>query len=99
MSTDKPNYRLIRPYAGITVKHITGRTKNHYVLTDEVGDTIVRVKKDTLLCELPRDTVLDDKKQPIPPSGRYFITSETSDPYHIVLDILDNTAIAYVGLL
>ena len=91
--------RLVRPYAGVTVKHITSRAKNRYIITDEAGDTLVRIKSDTLIRELPRDAIIDDNKQPIPPSGRYFITAETHDPYHIVIDLLDNTAITYVGLL
>ena len=94
MANQKPTYALKQPYAGVCVKHV----KNKFVITDENDEPLTRVKPGTLLVEADIDiNVCTDTDEQIPASGRYFITANTIDPYHIILDILDNTVIKCVG--
>ena len=86
-------YRLRRNYAGVIVK----KGKRDYSLTDEVGEPLTPVKAGTLLVELEEENVCSPDKQAIRPTGRFYRTAEAMDPYHVILDIWDFSAVEYVG--
>lgn len=86
-------YRLRLNYAGVIVK----KGKRAYFLTDEVGEPLTSVKAGTLLVELEEENVCNPDKQAIQPTGRFYRTAETIDPYHVILDIWDFSAVEYVG--
>lgn len=92
---NKPLYRLTRAYAGVRVKR--GNSKKVYVLDNEAEEPIVLVKADTLLVKLDEEKVLTPDKEVVKPTGRFYATAETIDPYHLVLDVLDFDAVSYVG--
>lgn len=71
--------------------------KRAYFLTDEVGEPLTSVKAGTLLVELEEENVCNPDKQAIQPTGRFYRTAETIDPYHVILDIWDFSAVEYVG--
>lgn len=92
---NKPLYRLTRDYAGVQVKR--GNSKKVYVLDGEAEEPLVLVKANTLLVELDEEKVLTPGKETVKPTGRFYATAETIDPYHLVLDVLDFDAVSYVG--
>lgn len=85
-------YRLNRSYMGVCVK----RQGRKYVITDETGYPITGVKPDTLLIEISPDQIASQDGQPIAPSGIFYLTAETIDPYHIVLDITGNSILDFI---
>lgn len=68
------------------------------MLDDEAEKPLVLVKPGTLLVELD-----DEQRVTLPdgevlnPTGKYFVTAETINPYHLILDVMDRNAISYVG--
>ena len=57
------------------------------------------MRPDTLLVKLDKEQVLSPDGESILPTGRFFATAETINPYHLVLDIMDMNAVSYVGFL
>lgn len=94
---NKPLYRLARAYAGVQVRR--GKNRRDYTLDDEAEEPLILVKPDTLLVQLDEEQVLSPNGESILPTGRFFATAETINPYHLVLDILDMNAVSYVGFL
>lgn len=60
------------------------------------GKTLLRdgtftfAKPDTLWAELPKNFKVMDKGIEIPASGKFLITVNTIDPYHLITDYADN---------
>jgi len=70
-----------RPYACVTVE-VLGKKK-----LKAVPGSIAFLKSDARLVALPEDViVVDDKGNVIEPSRGFFITTETFDPYHAIID-------------
>ena len=92
-----PLYRLTRACAGVQVRRENNR--KDYVLDDETDEPLVLVRPDTLLVKLDKEQVLSPDGESILPTGRFFATAETINPYHLVLDIMDMNAVSYVGFL
>lgn len=52
---------------------------------------LVFVKPDTQIAELPPAyKVIDSNGEEIPPSGKFYITVQTINPYHLIMDISTN---------
>ena len=80
---------LNKERVGIKVERFGSKREHKYKITE---DSIVAVKNGTLVMPvnfLSDDFKVYDKegKELIEPTGRFFITAETIDPYHIILDI------------
>jgi hypothetical protein len=76
---------LGRPYAAVMVG-VEDRGRVLRVVTGE----IVIARADALVVDLPPDVrVIDPDGGPIRQSGRFLVTVETFDPYHLVLDCRD----------
>lgn len=90
-------YRLKRQHIGVTVKQRKPSQKSYTVCAIDDAPSVAIVKPDTLLCELEPDSIKSADNETIPPSGKYFITAETHYPFHLVLDIMDMTAVQYVS--
>ena len=80
---------LNKERVGVKVERFGSKREHKYKITE---DSIVMVKSGTLV--MPVDFLSDDfkvydkeEKEVIEPTGRFFITAETIDPYHIILDI------------
>lgn len=84
-------YILNKTYAGVCVK----RNKNDYQLTDETGTPLTCVKQGTPLQPLDEKSRILAETEILKPSGTFFITAETIDPYHIILDILDKDVLTF----
>lgn len=56
---------------------------------------LVIVKPNTLLIELDNTPILTPDKQPVKPTGKFYVTAETIEPYHIVLDITRLGTVTY----
>lgn len=77
---------LKRVYAGVRCTHAPKSKK--YVLSPEAGEPIIFIRAGTQLVALEDDEiVVDDEGNILKPSYRYFRTTETIDPYYVVLDI------------
>lgn len=80
---------LNKERVGVKVERFGSKREHKYKITE---DSIVMVKNGTLV--MPVNFISDDfkvydkeGKEVIEPTGRFFITAETIDPYHIILDI------------
>lgn len=91
----RPMYCLTHQHIGVQAKRNKRKTK--FFLDDEAEAPIVMVKEGTFLVPLDEELVLAPDGEPIPPSGRFFATAETIDPYHLVLDIIDANAAKFIG--
>lgn len=88
---NKQFYRLTCPYAGVQVKH----DKKAYILDAGAKEPVIIVKPNTLLIELDNTPILTPDKQPVKPTGKFYMTAETIEPYHIVLDITRLGTVTY----
>ena len=71
-----------RPIAGVVCKRNPGRRK--YIVTNE----IVMVKADTEFVELNGSELeVDLDGNPVNPTERFWRTTYTIDPYHIIVDM------------
>ena len=70
-----------RPVAGVVCKRRPG--KKRYVVTNE----ILMLKADTEFVEIDPELVVDADGNPVKPSGRFWKTTSTIDPYHVVADM------------
>lgn len=80
---------LNKERVGVKVERFGSKREHKYKITEA---SIVVVKNGTLVMPvnfLSDDFKVYDKegKEVIEPTGRFFITAETIDPYHIILDI------------
>ena len=80
---------LNKERAGVKIERFGSKREYKYKITE---DSIVAVKNGTPVMPvnfLSDDFKVYDKegKEVIEPTGRFFITAETIDPYHIILDI------------
>ena len=84
----RPARATRRPYAAVRVERTGGRPA---VLT--VVGPVRFVTLGTLLLELPAEVrVVDGEGAPVAPSGRYYITQDTCDPYHLLVDALESAS-------
>lgn len=88
----KAIYQLKQSHCGICVK----KKGSHYLLGVGQIPPITLVKADTLLFELPQDKPFILDGEVMKPSGKFFQTAETIDPYHIILDISDLSILSFV---
>ena len=58
-------------------------------------EPVIIVKPNTLLIELDNTPILTPDKQQVKPTGKFYVTAETIEPYHIVLDITKLGAVTY----
>lgn len=83
---------LRRPLAAVTVRAAKkGKDRVLIVQTsDEVKHPIGVLKVGVTLAPLPSGVkVLDDEGEPIAPSHGFWVTTETLDPYHMLIDAED----------
>lgn len=71
-----------RPVAGVKCKRLPGKRK-YVVLPGE----ITVVKADTEFVEIDPELVVDADGNPVKPSGRFWRTASTIDPYHVITDM------------
>lgn len=75
-----------RPYAAVQVERTGVRPP---VLT--VVGPVRLVRPGTLLSPLPPDLrVVDPEGVSIAAAGRFYLTTETCDPYHLLVDVLSS---------
>lgn len=75
--------RTDRPLAAVIVHTLNGRQPRLQV----TEDSPVMVKTDTYFVLLPDTiTVIDAFGNPITPSGQFWISGETIDPQHVLID-------------
>ena len=91
----RPIYCLRQPYAGVQVRRRNGR--KDYVLDDEAEEPLILVKPDTLLVELEDERVTLPDGEVLNATGKFFVTAETINPYHLILDVMDRNVLSYVG--
>jgi hypothetical protein len=78
------SHTIGRPRAAVKV--MFDAKKKALVLVE--GEGIMVLKWDALIAEIPSDVpILDAKGKRIPASGAFFVTTETFDPYHAVVDL------------
>ena len=83
---------LNNDHIGVRVRHIHGRKT--FMLDPDENEPICVVKAGTEVVEMTDgETVVLPDGNEIPATGRYFRTTETIDPYHIVLDVVDPVVI------
>lgn len=70
-------------------------TRKHTFWMPAQKKPLVIVKPNTLLIELDNTPILTPDKQPVKPTGKFYVTAETIEPYHIVLDITRLGAVTY----
>lgn len=71
-----------RPVAGVKCKRQPGKRK-YVVLPGE----IMIIKADTEFVEIDPKLVVDTDGNPIKPSERFWRTTSTIDPYHVIVDM------------
>jgi hypothetical protein len=78
--------RLNRRYACVKVEVIKLRPPIVRVLPE-----VLMLKPDALLLPLPADVaVVAPDGEAVPASGRFYITAESIDPYHLLIDWLES---------
>lgn len=75
-------FPLGRKRCGVKVERINKR-KHTYKVTD-----VCVIGEDTLMTDLPDNfQIVDAEGDEISPTGRFIMTAETMDPYHLVVDM------------
>lgn len=70
-----------KPYAAVRAERV-GK------LLMVIPGTVEILRADTKIAQVPdKLSIVDANKNPIMPSGRFYMTTETIDPYHMVLDL------------
>lgn len=90
-------YRLTRPYAAVQVEAAKGKGKSiKYIISPSPTDSPLSLAKpDTLLFPLSEnDMVVTPDNEVMAPSGKFYRTAKTINPYHLIFDIWDQTALA-----
>ena len=78
-------FSLSKDWACVTVEKIPGRKHNQYkILTGAKNVGIVQ--KGTKVIEF-KGNIFDDEGNEVKPEGKFLMTAETIDPYHLLLDI------------
>lgn len=76
-----------RPRAGVRVRFEPGK-KALTLDPDPDAKSIYILKADTLVADLPNTfRVLDNKGKVVKASGQFAVTTETLDPYHVLVDL------------
>ncbi len=86
--TKKSNHVVFtkRPYVCVKIETTSYRPPTLTILPD-----ILFLKTGTSLLRVPEDIIIQSQDgEKILPSGAFWMTSETIDPYHLLLDILDD---------
>ena len=77
------SYPINKNRAAVQVKRV-GRTNRFRV----VEGSLCMIKQGELVSNLPDDwKIVDDNGEEIKPTGRFLISAETIDPYHLVVDM------------
>lgn len=78
------SHAIGKPRAAVRVKFDS--KKKALVIVE--GEGFMVLKDDSLISEIPSNIpILDSKGKPILASGKFFVTTETFDPYHAVVDL------------
>jgi hypothetical protein len=77
--------RTVRPYAAVKVEVIAKGKPPKLLVTPHI--TILRAGE--LIRELPPEVIVTDGTEVLAASGKFFITIETIDPFHLLVDALD----------
>lgn len=82
----RPTYPLRSARAGVRCsKRYRSKT---YVVDPKEGEPIILVKEGAIITPLEDDEIVMSKDgEKVSPTGRFFRTAETIDPYHIILDM------------
>lgn len=79
---------LTTPRAGVLVERFGDKRKHLYRIAKD--EPLCLIKPLTTLLPLTEvcanAQIIDNDGQPIPAIGKFYITAETIDPYHIVTD-------------
>lgn len=76
--------KLDHPRVGVKVKR-SGR-ENYVIVPGE--DSVMLVRAGTLIKELESDErILSEDGEPVNATGRFFLSCETIDPFHVAFDI------------
>lgn len=67
----------------VMVKRIDGRSYKFKV----VPGSVCVIKEDTVVAERPEANIFDEDGNEIKPTGRFFWSAETIDPFHLVTDM------------
>lgn len=82
----RPTYPLRSMRVGVRCSR--GYRSKKYVIDPEEGEPLVMVKEGSLITPLEDDEIVVSKDgENVRPTGRFFRTAETIDPYHIILDM------------
>ena len=77
------SYPINKNRAAVQVKRV-GRTNRFRV----VEGSLYMINQVELVSNLPDDwKIVDDNGEEIKPTGRFLISAETIDPYHLVVDM------------
>lgn len=90
LSSDKYGYSRFttKPYACVKVQTVRVGRKVQLQIVPE--NSIFVMKVDTGLRQLPKDIpIVGPDGEVCAASGEFFVTTETFDPYHLVIDALD----------
>ena len=69
-----------------------------YQLDDEAEHILTVINPDTLVIPLePNTKVMTPNGQAINPTGAFYITAQTINPYHLILDVLDQNMLDFAG--
>lgn len=75
-------YKIGQEKIAVKVERVKGK-KQYRVMPGEISI----VKSGTTVAELPKDcSIVNELGEEIKPTGRFLITVETIDPYHLVID-------------
>lgn len=76
------DYRIGQERIAVKVEHIKG--KKYQIIPGE----IVIIKSNTKVAELSGDyEIINEYEEKIMPTGKFLITTETIDPYHLIIDM------------
>ena len=77
------SYPINKNRAAVQVKRV-GRTNRFRV----VEGSLCMINQGEVVSNLPDDwKIVDDNGEEIKPTGRFIISAETIDPYHLVVDM------------
>lgn len=82
----RPTYPLRSARVGVRCsKRYRSKT---YVVDPKKGEPVILVKEGAIITPLEDDEIVVSKDgENVRPTGRFFRTAETIDPYHIILDM------------
>lgn len=67
----------------VKVERLDNRKRKYKVITG----SICLLPAGTKLIEIPSIQIVDDTDTILQPEGKYYLTAETIDPYHLCVDI------------